>query len=55
MTGKENPHGGQAERVKKVMRLINTTLDDRVTVRVSYSRGEMIPSKTGSRRLIVNK
>lgn len=30
---------GQAERVKKVMRLINTTMDERVKVRVSYSRG----------------
>lgn len=39
MTGKENPHGGQSERVRKVMRLINTALDGRVKVRVSYSRG----------------
>lgn len=40
MKGKENPRSGQAERVRKAMRLINTTLDDRVKVRVSYSRGK---------------
>lgn len=39
MTGKENPRGGQSERVKKAMRLINTALDGRVKVKVCYSRG----------------
>lgn len=39
MKGKENPRGGQAERVKKTIRLLNVTFDDRVKVRVSYSGG----------------
>lgn len=39
MTGKENPPGGMAKRVKKAIRLANVTFDGHVKVKVYYSRG----------------